>query len=105
MHEYRTVLKAALDGEADSWEHASATCHVQITTPAGALDTASSITVSITNTARKVGPITIPVENAGPNHVLTDSMQVPFSGRWQIDVGALFGNFDKTDFVTTFTAK
>jgi copper transport protein len=81
------------------------TLHVYITTPGGALDKASTITVTITNANRKVGPIDIPVENAGPNHVTTDSMQVPFPGRWQIDVAALFGNFDKTDFVTTFTAR
>jgi copper transport protein len=81
------------------------TLHVYVTTPGGALDKASTITVTITNSERKVGPINVPVENAGPNHVTTDNMQVPFSGRWQIDVAALFGDFDKTDFVTTFTAR
>jgi copper transport protein len=81
------------------------TLHIYITTPGGALDKASPITVTITNTDRKVGPIDIPVDDAGPNHVTTDTMQIPFPGRWQIDIAALFGNFDKTDFVTTFTAR
>ena len=81
------------------------TLHVYITTPAGALDKASSITVTITNVDRKVGPLPVTVEDAGPNHVTTDDMQVPFAGTWQIDVAALFGNFDKTDFVTSFTAR
>ncbi len=81
------------------------TLHIYITTPAGSLDKASSVTVTITNVDRKVGPLPVPVDDAGPNHVTTDDMQVPFAGTWQIDVAALFGNFDKTDFVTSFTAR
>ena len=68
------------------------------------LDPASSVTVTITNTDRDVGPLPIPVQSAGPNHVTTDDMQIPFSGNWRLEIDALFGQFDQTTFTTTFHA-
>ena len=65
---------------------------------------ASEITVSITNTDRDVGPLPVDVEVAGPNHVTTDAMQVPFAGTWQLEVDARFGDFDQTTFTTSFHA-
>ncbi len=78
--------------------------HIYITTPAGALDPASSVTVTITNTDRDVGPLPVPVEPAGPNHVTTSDMQIPFSGNWRLEIDALFGQFDQSTFTTTFHA-
>jgi copper transport protein len=78
------------------------TTHIYIITPSGSLDPASSIDVSITNLDRNIGPLPVPVEKAGPNHVTTDNMQIPFPGTWRIDVAAVFGQFDQVDFLATF---
>ncbi len=78
------------------------TLHVYVLTPGGSLEAASSIDVTITNVERNIGPLAIAVEVAGPNHVTTDAMQVPFAGTWQLQIKALFGDFDQTTFTTNF---
>ncbi len=80
------------------------TLHIYVITPGGALQAASEISVSITNSDRDVGPLSVDVEIAGPNHVTTDAMQIPFAGTWQLDVDARFGDFDQTTFTTNFHA-
>ena len=77
------------------------TLHVYISTPGGALDKADQITVRITLPSRDLGPIPVPVENAGPNHVLSTNMQIPFAGDWQIEVLALFNQTEQVRFATT----
>lgn len=76
------------------------TMHVYISTPGGALDKAQEITVRITLPARDLGPIPVPVENAGPNHVLSNNLQLPFSGDWQVEILALFGSTEQVRFAT-----
>jgi len=45
----------------------------------------------------------VPVEDAGPNHVTTNNMQIPYKGTWQLEVLARFGQFEQVRFATTFT--
>ena len=77
------------------------TMHIYITTPGGALDRAAEISVRMTLPERDLGPIPVPVENAGPNHVTTNAMQIPYPGDWQLEVLARFGNTDQIRFATT----
>jgi copper transport protein len=77
------------------------TMHVYISTPGGALDKAQDITVRITLPARDLGPIPVPVEDAGPNHVLSDNLQLPFPGDWQVEILAVFGQGEQVRFATT----
>jgi copper transport protein len=77
------------------------TMHVYISTPGGALEKAQEITVRITLPSRDLGPIPVPVEDAGPNHVLSNNLQLPFSGDWQVEILARFGEADQVRFATT----
>src|SRR5262249_14566238 len=77
------------------------TMHVYISTPGGALDKAQEITVRMTLPAHDLGPIPVPVENAGPNHVLSNNLHLPFSGDWQVEILALFGATEQVRFATT----
>ena len=77
------------------------TMHVYISTPGGALDKAQDITVRITLPSRDLGPIPVPVEDAGPNHVLSDNLQLPFSGDWQVEILATFGQNEQVRLATT----
>jgi copper transport protein len=79
------------------------TLHIYISTPGGALDKADEITVRMTLPERDLGPIPVPVVNAGPNHVTTDTMQIPYRGTWQLEVLARFGEFEQVRFATDFT--
>jgi copper transport protein len=75
--------------------------HVYISTPGGALDKAQDVTVRITLPSRDLGPIPVPVEDAGPNHVLSDNLQLPFPGDWQVEILATFGQNEQVRFATT----
>jgi copper transport protein len=79
------------------------TLHVYIITPGGALQRAQQITVTITEQERDIGPLPVSTQVAGPNHVTTDNMIIPFPGTWQIDVTALFSQFDEETFQAAFT--
>jgi copper transport protein len=81
------------------------TMHVYISTPGGALDKAQEITVRITLPSRDLGPIPVPVETGGPNHVLTDNLQLPFSGDWQVEILARFGETEQVRFATTMPVR
>jgi copper transport protein len=81
------------------------TMHVYISTPGGALDKAQEITVRMTLPSRDLGPIPVPVETGGPNHVLTDNLQLPFSGDWQIEILARFGETEQVRFATTMPVR
>jgi copper transport protein len=81
------------------------TMHVYISTPGGALDKAQEITVRITLPSRDLGPIPVPVETGGPNHVLTDNLQLPFSGDWQVEILARFGETEQVRFATTIPVR
>jgi copper transport protein len=76
------------------------TMHVYISTPGGALDKAQDVTVRITLPSRDLGPIPVPVEDAGPNHVLSNNLQLPFSGDWQVEILATFGQNEQVRFAT-----
>ncbi len=79
------------------------TLHIYISTPGGSLDKADEITVRMTLPERDLGPIPVPVTDAGPNHVTTDNLEIPYRGTWNIEVLARFGETDQTRFATNFT--
>jgi len=79
------------------------TLHIYISTPGGSLDKADEITVRMTLPERDLGPIPVPVDDAGPNHVTTNNMQIPYRGKWQLEVLARFGQFEQVRFATDFT--
>jgi copper transport protein len=81
------------------------TMHVYISTPGGALDKAQDVTVRITLPSRDLGPIPVPVEDAGPNHVLSDNLQLPFAGDWQVEILAVFGQNEQVRFATTMPVR
>jgi copper transport protein len=81
------------------------TMHVYVSTPGGALDRAEDITVRVTLPERDLGPLPVPVENGGPNHVLTDDLQLPFSGTWDVEVLATFGRNEQVRFATTMPVR
>jgi copper transport protein len=79
--------------------------HIYISTPGGALDKADDVTVRLTLPERDLGPIPVPVQDGGANHVLTDDLQLPFSGTWQVEILAVFDGSEQVRFATTMPVR
>ena len=77
------------------------TLHVILFGTTGVLDPAAEITAQITLPSRDVGPLPLTLTPAGPNHAIGNGIDIPFPGKWTLDVAARFGEFDEVHFVTT----
>ena len=75
--------------------------HVILFGTTGVLDPAAEITAQITLPSRDVGPLPLKLTPAGPNHAIGNGIDIPFAGKWTLDVAARFGEFDEVHFVTT----
>ena len=75
-----------------------AVMHVTISTTDGSLSAPTSITVSATLPSQSVGPLDIPVEPAGPGHVIANNAVLPLAGTWTFTVTARYSEFDQTIF-------
>jgi copper transport protein len=75
--------------------------HVILFGTTGVLDPAAEITAQITLPSRDVGPLPLKLTPAGPNHAIGNGIDIPFAGKWTLDVVARFGEFDEVHFVTT----
>jgi copper transport protein len=74
------------------------TMHVYLSDSTGALAAPTSITVQATLPEKSIGPIDIPVENAGPGHVIANDAVLPLPGTWTFAVTARYSEFDETVF-------
>ena len=82
-----------------------AALHVYLTSPRGALDQAEEITVSATLDERDIGPLSLPVFPAGPNHVTNPAAVLPVAGTWTIEIVARYGEFEEVRFRTTLAVR
>ena len=67
----------------------------------GELDQADEITVSATLPDRDIGPLSLSVFPAGPNHVTNPAVVLPLPGTWTIEVVARYGEFEEVRFRVT----
>lgn len=84
---------------------ASNVMHIYLFDPNSTLKPAGSITAQISLAERDLGPISVPLTNAGPNHAITNDLQFPFAGTWTVEVMAQFGEFDLSTFTATVTVR
>ncbi|MFT3853069.1 MAG: CopD family protein [Ilumatobacteraceae bacterium] len=81
------------------------TMHVTITSTTGSLDSPDSIAISASLPDQQIGPLDIPVEPAGPGHVIATNAVFPLAGTWTITVTARYGEFDQTTFTAKMTVR
>ena len=79
--------------------------HVYLTSPRGTLDRAQDIAVSATLAERDIGPLTLSVFDAGPNHVTNPDVDLPLPGAWTITVTARYGEFEEVRFDTVLNVR
>jgi copper transport protein len=72
------------------------TLHVTLLDAAGQLAQPRDIGVSITERAQQIGPLTVPLEPAGPGHWTTEAMDVPATGTWTVTVNVRLDEFTAT---------
>jgi copper transport protein len=72
--------------------------HVTITATDGQFVRVSEITVTAVLAAEALGPIELPVFDAGPNHVTSNDADFPVPGLWSMIVTARLGEFDQAVF-------
>lgn len=75
--------------------------HVYLTSPGGSLDRARDIVVTATLAAADVGPLTLPLYDAGPNHVTGPAVDLPLPGAWTIEISARYGQFEEVRWRTS----
>jgi len=74
------------------------TMHIYISDTTGSLSSPTSITVQATLPDKSIGPLDIPVENAGPGHVIATNAVLPLPGAWTFAITARYSEFDQTTF-------
>jgi len=74
------------------------TMHIYISDTTGSLTAPTSITVQATLPEKSIGPLDIPVENAGPGHVIATNAVLPLPGAWTFAITARYSEFDQTVF-------
>ncbi len=93
----QVVLDPAVAGGAE--------LHVYISGGGGALDAAEEITVEANLAAQAIGPLEIPVVDAGPNHVRSSDANLPVAGTWTFTVTARYGEFEEVVFTTDLVVR
>jgi copper transport protein len=78
------------------------TVHATIARQDGSLEKADEITVRATMPSRDVGPLVVPTKLLAANHVTSDDLQLPFTGTWQLEVLARYGETEQVRWVVTF---
>ncbi len=79
------------------------TLHVYLSGPGGSLQQFQEVQATVRLPKRDVGPLPVPLTLAGPDHYIA-TVDVPFKGRWTLQVSALVSEFDRRIFTTTFDA-
>jgi len=75
--------------------------HLYALTPSGGNEYLQDMTAEITLPSKGIGPLTIPLERAGPNHFRNTDFFVPFAGRWKLTVRAFHTQIDEVAAQTT----
>jgi copper transport protein len=70
----------------------------QLTQPAG-------IAVTLTEPAKSIGPLTVPLQPGGPGHYISDGMSIPGAGTWTLTVTVRVDEFTATTASTTFPVR
>jgi copper transport protein len=78
------------------------TVHATIARQDGALEKPDEITIRATMPSRDVGPLTVPMHLIGANHATSDDLQLPFTGSWQLEVQARYGDTELVSWVVNF---
>jgi copper transport protein len=76
--------------------------HITATKPSsGLLANVLQMTITLSNPAKGVAPITVTLIKLGPGHYTSNSLVIPFSGTWILQIKALVTQIDEVDASAT----
>jgi copper transport protein len=75
--------------------------HLTIVTPNGVLANVPNPDVELSNPAKGIAPLKVQLIKLGPGHWTSNSLALPFSGKWTLEMKALLTDIDEVDVVTT----
>jgi copper transport protein len=79
--------------------------HVYTLTPIGQQLEVQELTARLTLESEDVGPLTVPVERAGPGHFSAFDFNLPLRGDWTLEIKALISDIDEATLTTEIPVK
>ena len=79
--------------------------HIYTLSPTGSQQEVQDLTARFTLPSNDVGPLTVPVQRAGPGHFSAYNFNLPLRGQWKLEVKALLSDIDEATLSTTIPVK
>ena len=79
--------------------------HLYTLSPQGGQQEVQDLTATLTLPSQDVGPLTVPVQRAGPGHFSAYNFTLPLRGDWTLQVKALLSEIDEATLSTTIPVK
>jgi copper transport protein len=94
-----------VDVTVDPAKTGPAAFHFYTLSPQGGQQEVQDLTASLTLPSQDVGPLSIPVQRAGPGHFSAYNFTIPLRGDWKLEVKALLSDIDEATVSTTVPVK
>jgi copper transport protein len=79
--------------------------HIYTLSPTGSQQEVQDLTARFTLPSDDVGPLTVPVQRAGPGHFSAYDYNLPLRGQWKLEIKALLSDIDEATLSTTIPVK
>ena len=97
-----TVL---VDVTIDPAKAGPADLHLYTLSPTGGVQEIEELTANLTLPSDEVGPLSVPVQRAGPGHFSAYDFTIPLRGEWMLEVKVLLSDIDEVTVSTTVPVK
>jgi copper transport protein len=94
-----------VDVTVDPAKAGPAALHFYTLSPQGSVQEVQDLTATLTLPSQDVGPLTVPVQRAGPGHFSAYNFNVPLRGQWKLEVKALLSDIDEATVSATIPVK
>jgi copper transport protein len=94
-----------VDVTVDPAKAGPAALHFYSLSPQGGVAEVQDLTATLTLPSRDVGPLSVPVQRAGPGHFSAYNFNIPLSGQWKLEVKVLLSDIDEATVSTTVPVK
>jgi copper transport protein len=105
---FSTELQAEdllIDLDVDPARHGPADIHVYVLSSSGQVRDIPELRLELSLPAADVGPLSVPLERAGPGHYAAYGFDLPLAGTWTITAAARVDNFREVRARTTMEVR
>ncbi|MDQ1518295.1 MAG: copper transport protein [Actinomycetota bacterium] len=94
-----------VDVTVDPAKAGPAALHFYTLSPQGSQQEVQDLTATLTLPSQDVGPLTVPLNRAGPGHFSAYNFNIPLRGQWKLEVKALLSDIDEATVSATIPVK